>query len=331
MAGPPDTDPTDTVRPAGRRARYAPGLRIAAALAVVALCVWVASQLDFSQVAATLRQARGGYLVLAVLAVLLGMLVQAQRIQALLQPTRVISVPRMLGYLFMSNAASNLIPARAGDVLRIFLLRAREGVPAVTTLAAMVVERVLEGVVLVLLLLPAPLLIPTLPPFVAEGLTWALVALVGGALTALLVVRLLRGRAARFWNRPFLMRLRQGGLALRQPRLLVLSAASALLAWLLEAVSITVVLLALDVEAPPYAAMMVLLTINLAVLVPSTPAQVGAFELGAVAGLRLVGVPEEQAVAAAVLCHAVQFFPVTLLGLVGLPTALRAQRAAPES
>jgi uncharacterized membrane protein YbhN (UPF0104 family) len=289
-------------------------------------CVFLLRSLDLVAVKKALSQARWSLVALAAGFILLGMWVQALRLRALLWPTKAIPAYRLTYYLLVSNAATNLLPARLGELLRVYLLRAREGIPAATTVAAMLIERILESVALLLLLLPTPWLVPTLPPSVSRGLVWAGLVLSAGLVAALVLSRLRPKDGTATAGRRWLERLRDGALSLNRPRLLLQALGAALLAWVLEGLSITSILFALQIHAPRYAPVVVLLSINAAILLPSTPAQVGAFELGAVAGLRLVGVDEAHAVTVAILCHAVQFFPVTLLGAPGLPGALRARR-----
>jgi uncharacterized protein (TIRG00374 family) len=100
------------------------------------------------------------------------------------------------------------------------------------------------------------------------------------------------------------------------------------LAWLSEAVATVLVASALGHPISLAGAILVLVTLNVALAVPSTPGRVGVFELGAVFGLGLLGVPQSAAVLIAVLCHLIQFLPTTLLGLAGLPLALAARREA---
>jgi uncharacterized membrane protein YbhN (UPF0104 family) len=69
--------------------------------------------------------------------------------------------------------------------------------------------------------------------------------------------------------------------------------------------------------------LVVLLAINVAILVPSTPGHVGVMEAAALAALLALGVSPERALAGAVLYHAVQLVPGTALGLL----SLRAVRA----
>jgi len=68
---------------------------------------------------------------------------------------------------------------------------------------------------------------------------------------------------------------------------------------------------------------------------PTTPAHVGAFEVGALVALRALGVPEEAGLAFALVYHALQSLPLAIIGLVELRfilSSLRAEAlAAPES
>jgi uncharacterized membrane protein YbhN (UPF0104 family) len=63
---------------------------------------------------------------------------------------------------------------------------------------------------------------------------------------------------------------------------------------------------------------MVLLSINLALLLPSTPANLGVLEAGAVLALTASGVGAELALAFALLYHAVHLVPGTVLGVVAI-------------
>ena len=104
--------------------------------------------------------------------------------------------------------------------------------------------------------------------------------------------------------------------------------------WVADAVLIWVVLRAVGVAPDPAAPLLVLLGVNLAVALPSTPGQVGVLEAGAVGALALLHVPPEPAMAFAILYHLVQFVPVTLAGLPGLRMVAEARAAvdlhAPE-
>ena len=75
---------------------------------------------------------------------------------------------------------------------------------------------------------------------------------------------------------------------------------------------------AVGIDAPPSAWALVLMSVNLAILLPSTPGQVGVLEAGAVAALVAAGVAPAPALAFALLYHCVHFVPSTALGLLGM-------------
>jgi len=80
---------------------------------------------------------------------------------------------------------------------------------------------------------------------------------------------------------------------------------------------------AVGADLAPGAWLVVLLAINVAILVPSTPGHVGVMEAAALAALLALGVPAERALAGAVLYHAIQIVPGTAVGLLSLPRLRR--------
>jgi uncharacterized membrane protein YbhN (UPF0104 family) len=71
---------------------------------------------------------------------------------------------------------------------------------------------------------------------------------------------------------------------------------------------------ALDVDAPVAVAVLLTCTTNLAMLVPSSPGYVGVFHAVATVTLLPFGVNEGQALSFAILAHAVNVLPPSLLG-----------------
>jgi uncharacterized membrane protein YbhN (UPF0104 family) len=63
-------------------------------------------------------------------------------------------------------------------------------------------------------------------------------------------------------------------------------------------------------------AMLMILFVNLANIVPISPGNAGIQELGAVLALTIAGAPPELALAAALLFHAAQTLPIVLVSLL---------------
>jgi uncharacterized membrane protein YbhN (UPF0104 family) len=86
----------------------------------------------------------------------------------------------------------------------------------------------------------------------------------------------------------------------------------------IDLVLVALCLRALGIHLPPTAWALVLLSVNFAILLPSTPGQVGVLEAGAVVALTIAGVAPAPALAFALVYHAVHLVPTTALGLLGL-------------
>ena len=246
---------------------------------------------------------------------------RALLLRVLLSPVRNVAAGRIFRYNLAAAAASNLFPARVGDVLRVWLYKSREMIAATTMVAVWLLEKLVDLVAYLALAAAIPLLLPGLPASVGRAI---------GALAILGAVGTLVGIAISQW-RPggsggILARFAHGTHALRGPRTVALALVCSAAAWLVDATEIWLVLVAVGVHLPLGAPLLILIFVNLAIAVPSTPAQIGAFEIGAVVALNLLGVPGGRALAFALIYHFMQVVPVTLLGMDGVRLALRARR-----
>ena len=101
---------------------------------------------------------------------------------------------------------------------------------------------------------------------------------------------------------------------MRQPIRLLVAVALSFPLWLLIAVGICLVTRALHIDLPYTGSFLLMVLLVVGVSVP-TPGGIGgfhaAYQIGATA---FYAVPNDQAIGAAVLLHAVSFVPVTLLG-----------------
>jgi uncharacterized protein (TIRG00374 family) len=233
-------------------------------------------------------------------------------------------------------AASTVLPARAGEVLRPYLLARREGLDVAAALATILVERVLD-LAAVLLMLAAYLMFfdegaarqaPTLYRAVTVG-AWIATPVALGLLAAMMVLagqpsraeRLL-GVADRVLPAAFAARLaRLGrtfaeGLAIvRRPQRLIASFAWSIGLWALISAETWAVAQAFDIGLSVTGTYLITALVVVGVAVP-TPGGVGgfheAFRLGATS---FFGADNDAAVAAAIVLHAVSFGPILILGL----------------
>ncbi|HEY0991694.1 MAG TPA: lysylphosphatidylglycerol synthase transmembrane domain-containing protein, partial [Kofleriaceae bacterium] len=238
----------------------------------------------------------------------------------MLAPRHKVSVARLFRYTIAAFAASASAPARAGEVLRVWTLKRRDGVPAPETAAVAVAEKLLDGISMLILVAPVPWLLPGLPSWVAGA-----IALCGAIAIALVAARCIAvRRVARDGGAPggaaarpgVIRRFISGMHALRSPRRVLGSVGVLMLTWAFDLGEVTAVLYAVGIDLPIAAGLLILFTLNLTIMVPSTPAGVGALEVGAIAALDLLHVGHEPALAFALLYHGLQVIPIIVVGLI---------------
>jgi uncharacterized membrane protein YbhN (UPF0104 family) len=116
--------------------------------------------------------------------------------------------------------------------------------------------------------------------------------------------------------------------ALRMTRLAVVAVAVTAASWLALAGSAWFVLLGTEIDAGFGMALLVLVATNLILVVPSSPAALGAFEAAAVLALAAYGVDREHALSFALVLHALNALPFIPLGYVALGLHARATRSS---
>src|SRR5215217_5729736 len=114
------------------------------ALLTVVLVGLFLRNINWSEAWDKTRQANTGWLVLAVVVTLQTYLLRAWRWRVLMRPLGGAAFRTAFRTSVIGFAASFLLPARAGEVLRPYLLARQEGLNAASTFATVIVERLLD-------------------------------------------------------------------------------------------------------------------------------------------------------------------------------------------
>jgi hypothetical protein len=231
----------------------------------------------------------------------------------------------MAGYLF-----NNLLPARAGELVRVHMVGRGEQLPRSAALGTVVVERTLDLLVL-LVLLSLVLLGQPLPGWTAYA-GKVVAALAAATLAAILLLgwkgeQLVGVGAARI---PFLpagarARLEVSGRAfvggvsavLRGPHLARFVAWTACI-WALELGVVWLVAQAFALPLGALNVLFVMLAVALGTMVPASPGYVGTFEFFGLSALSLLGVEGGGALAFVVTLHAVLLIGSSAVGAASL-------------
>lgn len=316
-----------------RAPRISPwALRILLLAATLGLCVLAVRRFDFPRLGETLKGA-DFRLFAAALAINLSLnpFARVMRWKALLDPLpRTGPAPtrgELMWLLFAGQAATNLLPGRAGEALRTIVLHRRNGYPAGAVLASQLVEKLIEALSLALFALP---LLAWSGVRGSRALTTAIGGVIAGGaiglLAAIVVARTAPRNAApipatartpRAALGRLIARLREGVALIHTGQIWARALAFAVLADLADVAMVGLCLHAAGIALAVPGWVAVWVAMNIAIALPSTPGQVGVLEAAAVLALGLLGVARGEALAFAILYHAAHLVPGTALGLFG--------------
>ncbi len=319
------------------------------ALASIAF-VWLGlEQIDLKGIGKAMEGARiWPWIPLAALLYLGGHVVRGLRCRRLVRQEANLSLATATNIVVLGYAVNNLLPARLGEIARAGLLSERTGIPFAQGLTVTLLERILDGMTILLLFLVTW-------GISGQGGEWitgtALVAalIIGPvALVIALMVRFpysLAGLGSRLaaavrpaWQGPvwrFFVYVSNGLAYLRRPADALTLALLSVVVWTVDASTYLAVLAALGMPPSPEWAVFVMAVTNLGVLLPSRPGHVGTFHIFCLRTLMLLGADGAAATSYALVAHAIIFVPITFWGAaivvrygVELATVLSAARSA---
>ena len=149
-------------------------------LLVSVIFMWIALQgLKLDEVWGYMVSANYVWIIPGVLVYFLAVVARTWRWDYMLRPLKHVSLMRLFPVVVIGYMGNNVYPLRAGEILRSFVLREREEIPMSASLATVVVERVFDGLVMLMFVFVA------LPFTPIPGDDGAIRALVIGASVAL--------------------------------------------------------------------------------------------------------------------------------------------------
>src|SRR5579872_6985346 len=134
----------------------------------VASLIWVFHGFNLQQTLADLASLDWRYVVIAVIFELLVYLCHAWRWNMLLAPIARVPFWRSVQAIFIGLYANDILPLRTGEVIRCYLVAHWNGIPISLSFSSAVIERILDGIWLVVALLITTRPVP-LPGYLVEG------------------------------------------------------------------------------------------------------------------------------------------------------------------
>jgi uncharacterized membrane protein YbhN (UPF0104 family) len=287
-------------------------------LVALAAVIWWASRQDAPEIPT--GGAAVAWLVGAAVLYALATLVRGERWHRILHKTGVdASRSDSYGLTTVGYMGNNVLPARAGEMLRVVLLNRRTGASKRTLIGTIVAERLLDAVALASIFVVVVVgvlrnaAVPSNRPFLLVGIGLAVLA------ATAIAVWMLRRHHVVERMREF-MRPMAGG-----PRALLSLEGAFLLAvsfaiWMLEASVYLAVARALQIDMNGMDALYLMALTNLFAMIPAAPGYVGTFDAAVIFGMKAIGDTGSAAVSYLLLLRFMLFVPITIVGLVVLVT-----------
>ena len=298
-------------------------------LIVSAVFLWLSlHSLKLDEVVADMRVANYVWLLPGIAMYFLAVIGRTWRWHYLLKPLKEVSLRRLFPVVAIGYMGNNVYPARAGEVLRAYVLKRNEQVSVSASLATIIVEKMFDGLVMLLFVFVA---LPT-APFLPADLK--LIVVLGslvffGALVVFLFLAARPTLAARVYNplidhllperfrqraRDLLDRFMTGLAALRDVKHIFMIFFTSIVLWLSETMKYWFVMHAFNFEVSFFTLMLMNGIVNLATTLPAAPGYIGTFDGPGIAVLTAFGVNPEVATAYTLVLHAALWLPITLLG-----------------
>ncbi|MDQ7028861.1 MAG: lysylphosphatidylglycerol synthase transmembrane domain-containing protein [Ardenticatenia bacterium] len=298
-------------------------------VSISALFMYVALRgLQLELVWRTVRQANYWWLLPGVGAYFLGVWVRAWRWHYMLRPLKPIPSRVLFPVVAIGYMGNNIYPARAGELLRAYVLRRKAQVSVSASMATIVVERLFDGLTMLAFVVVA---LPTSP----VGRRYNTVVIGFSALFLGVLVLFLwmaaHPHVARRWFERVVARSVPGrwhaqagevfgrfleGLeSLKSGRDVLLIFFTSVLIWLLETAKYWFVMHAFPFKVGFFVLILMNGVVNLATTLPAAPGYVGTFDAPGIEILEGFGVPGEVATGYTLVLHAALWLPITVLGL----------------
>jgi uncharacterized protein (TIRG00374 family) len=308
------------------------GLQVALGTVLSLALLWLAFRdVPLSQVVATFSRADYRFVTLALALVLVSPLARAARWRLLYHPgQKGLSHLRLAEVLLIGQMLNIVVPARLGEVARIYFMGKTENQSRARTLGTIAVEKWLDIVILLLLVLLVPVFVSLPPWFRDSRLSLAVFATAFLGVTLTLsygknqMLTLVEG-VSRFLPQSWRARIhRATGLALdsldvlRSPWVELKLQGWSLLLWALSISVNYMVFLALGLPLSFAAAVFLVVVLQVGAAVPSAPGKLGVFHYLCTLALGVFGLEKGVALGYAMLLYFVVFGPPSLLGALFL-------------
>ncbi len=295
------------------------------------LILWVLRGVEWDLVWSSFGKVRWSYMILYFLVLFVNQSLRSFRWEILLRPLLRIGQKTLFPVTSVGQMVLLLLPARTGELGRPYLLSQKQPIAMSAALATIVVERILD-VITILVFIIFVSFSDVLPPWVTQA-GYIAMALMAGILSCLFLLiikdqwvaqtaeRILSPFSQRVVDRirNFILSFSQGARILTHWRVMLAAFLFSLGLWGSAALLNYVMFFAFALPLSLIAALVLVITVDLGLMIPAAPGFVGSFQFLHVVTLALFGIGREEALSLSLLAHILQILFVIGLGSCFLP------------
>ncbi|MCZ8512558.1 lysylphosphatidylglycerol synthase transmembrane domain-containing protein [Paenibacillus filicis] len=272
------------------------------------------------------------YLILipAVIIQILSYWVRSMRWAIILKNIKKVRVNNLFPVICISYMANNLLPLRIGEFVRAYLMGKKEKISATAVFSTVILERIYDGITLLLFLGVTAIVYP-FPNWVKQiGLVTTLFFFC--ALGFIFCLVLFKERTIAFINlftkylpsnynksiKGIIEKFIDGFDIIKNKKNFVPIAVYSIVIWSMEACLFYALAKAFDFNGAIYLAFFTLVVVNLGIMIPSSPGYVGTFEYFITKALSVFGITKEISLSYALVLRVFQYLPITIIGFLFL-------------
>jgi glycosyltransferase 2 family protein len=285
--------------------------------------------LDLSLVWQTIQTGNYWWVLPGVAVYFVGVWARTWRWHYLLRPIKTIPLKSLWPVVVIGYMGNNIYPFRIGELLRAYVLKKEKDVSMSASIATILVERIFDGLVMLIFVFIGLPLVPGLPDWLRQTVILASIAFFGALIVFFVMAarpqttrKLYQWAFTRFLPHKIQTtfieladRFMEGLSSLTRLRDILMIFFTSVVIWLLETIKYWFVMHAFGFMVSFFVLMLMNGVVNLATTLPSAPGYVGTFDTPGIEVLKVFGVDPTVAAAYTLVLHAALWLPITLLGV----------------
>lgn len=290
--------------------------------------ILIFTNIDFSKVLTGIKTVNYYFLIPAIGIQILSFWVRSLRWSYILRNIKRISTRKLFPIVSISYMINNTLPFRLGEIARAYLISAKENVSKASAFSTIILERVFDGLTL-MLYLGVILLVYPFPEWVQQiGVTIGLIFI--GSLIFIILLVSMREKTVKLINtllRLLPERIRNkvsnslenfidGFDIIKDKKSLIPIVSYSILIWLMEAYMFFALAEAFNFNNTEIISFFTLAVVNFGIMIPSSPGYIGTFEYFIIKSLEVFSISKEIALSFALILRVAQYTPITLIGFV---------------